>query len=129
MGPVIVHSDLALTYATTFRVLFLQILAVFFSYGASFQKVLQLMRVMIQTPPVSVIFADDDEFSAMFLEDFMPILITHSTPSTSQQPPSATSSPGALTTSKGTTRDFTHITMPSIPTNHKLEVIDLLDDD
>ena len=126
-GPVVVYSKVALCKNLSSLVSSNSLCLC--RYGASFQNILQLMRVLIRTPPVSVIFADDDEFLAMFLEDIMPILLTRSTPSSSQQPPSATSGPGAKTTSTGTPRDSTHITRPSIPTKHKLEVIDLLDDD
>ncbi|KAL3816466.1 hypothetical protein ACHAXA_009891 [Cyclostephanos tholiformis] len=96
-------------------------------------NVLQLMRAMMRTPPVSVIFADDNEFAAMFLEDFMPILLLRSTTTPSsaiQQPAPASSCPGALTTtSTETPYELTHINRPPIHATHKSEVIDLLDDD
>ena len=80
-----------------------------------------------------VIFADDNEFAAMFLEDFMPILLLRSTTTPSsaiQQPAPASSCPGALTTtSTETPYELTHINRPPIHATHKSEVIDLLDDD
>mmetsp|Transcript_17539 Transcript_17539/g.22770 ORF Transcript_17539/g.22770 Transcript_17539/m.22770 type:complete len:133 (-) Transcript_17539:67-465(-) len=43
-------------------------------YMAAFVKVLQLMKHMMRTPPVTVMFAEDDDFTSMFLEDFLPNL-------------------------------------------------------
>ena len=46
------------------------------SYGAPLHKVLMLMKAMMSKPPVTVMFAEDDDFTGMFLEDFVPNLPT-----------------------------------------------------
>jgi len=43
-------------------------------YTAAFVKVLQLMKHMMRNPPVTVTFAEDDDFTSMFVEDFIPNL-------------------------------------------------------
>jgi len=43
-------------------------------YNASFNKIMGLMKNIIAIPPVTVIFAEDDEFISYFKEDFLPNL-------------------------------------------------------
>ena len=90
------------------------------------------MKTMMQTPPVSVIFADDDDFTSMFLEDFLPIIQVRSLPTTLQPIAShrttSTSSAGIRWGSVAP-REQTQSYGPPAPTNQNSEVIDLLDDE
>ena len=40
-------------------------------HNAPFNKVLMLMKAMMTNPPVRVVFAEDDEFIRMFIEDWI----------------------------------------------------------
>lgn len=75
------------------------------SYMAAFSKVLELMNSEIQSPPVSVTFAEDDEFTSVFVEDFIPSM-----------PPSQAQS-------------LANDRLATATAQQKLEVIELLDDD
>jgi len=94
---------------------------------APFQKVLSLMKFMMRTPPVSVISADDDDFTSLFLEDFLPMTAVRSLPSTIQ--PASTSSAGMGWGGNDALREQTQSVGPLAPTNQNPEVIDLLDDE
>ena len=43
-------------------------------HDAPFDRVLMLMKAMINNSPVRVVFAEDEEFISMFIEDFVPLL-------------------------------------------------------
>jgi hypothetical protein len=91
------------------------------------------MKAMMRTPPVSVIFADDDDFTAMFLEDFLPSVPVRSLapaiqPSASHPIPS-TSLAGMGGWGGDAPRERTQSNGPCVPTSQKSEVIDLLDDE
>jgi len=58
-------------------------------YGAPFNKVLMLMKAIMTQPPVKVTFAEDDEFTSMFLEDFVPNLPTRNQYNNNPVPPHA----------------------------------------
>lgn len=34
------------------------------------------MKAMMRNPPVRIVFAEDDEFISMFIEDFVPVCPT-----------------------------------------------------
>ena len=40
------------------------------------------MKHMMRTPPVTVMFAEDDDFTSMFVEDFLPNLPVRRVPTT-----------------------------------------------
>jgi len=75
----------------------------------------------MQKPPVSVIFADDDDFTSLFLEDFLPSMPVRSTTSLIQ--------PTSLGWGGDAPRERTQSFGPLAPTNQNSEVIDLLDDE
>ena len=85
------------------------------------------MKVMMQTTPVSMIFADDDDFTSMFVEDFIPILPAC--------PPPTMNGPGIHPSGLNSlgrginTRSVQYNSGQSAATNQNVEVIDLLDDD
>lgn len=90
------------------------------SYGAPFHKVLMLMKAMMSKPPVTVTFAEDDDFTGMFLEDFIPNLPTR----TQLHRPNITNNAGSASSSATTT------TVAPPPAQRKSSgVIELLDDD
>ena len=78
----------------------------------------------MQKPPVSVIFADDDDFTSLFLEDFLPSMPVRSTTSLIQPTYSAGMGWGG-----DAPRERTQSFGPLAPTNQNSEVIDLLDDE
>ena len=94
----------------------------FFRHNAPFAKVLQLMKHFMQTPPVSVIFAEDDDFTTMFVEDFLPHLPVRKMPTTIPSTASHSSSSAAAATSRTAARRSPNPTQ-------KNEVVELLDSD
>ncbi|KAL7535077.1 hypothetical protein ACHAXR_007092, partial [Thalassiosira sp. AJA248-18] len=92
-------------------------------YMAPFHKVLQLMKHFMRTPPVTVVFAEDDDFTSMFVQDFLPNLPVRTVPTTMTGIPTYSSSSAAASSSSTTIR-------PAIPPPlQNSEVIELLDDD
>lgn len=89
------------------------------SYGAPFHKVLMLMKAMMSKPPVTVTFAEDDDFTGMFLEDFIPNLPTR----TQLHRPNITNNGGASSYATATT------VAPPPAQRKSSGVIELLDDD
>ena len=89
------------------------------SYGAPFHKVLMLMKAMMSKPPVTVMFAEDDDFTGMFLEDFVPNLPTR----TQLHRPNMTNNGGASSSATATT------VAPPPAQRKSSGVIELLDDD
>ena len=91
------------------------------------------MKFMMRTPPVSVTFADDDDFTSLFVEDFLPMTPVRSLPSTIQpyafHPTASTSSAGMGWGGDDAPREQTQSVGPLAPTNQNSEVIDLLDDE
>ncbi|KAL9184883.1 hypothetical protein ACHAXT_002660 [Thalassiosira profunda] len=77
----------------------------------SFHKVLHVMKRFMQTPPVTVVFAEDDDFVPLFQEDFMPLLQARRAPATVAPPPTLAAAPAAHAPQQNS------------------EVVDLLDDD
>lgn len=56
----------------------ISIIYLFNSHNAPFNKVLILMKAMMNNPPVRVVFAEDEDFTNLFLEVFVPNLLTRS---------------------------------------------------
>ena len=94
----------------------------FLRYCTPFEKVLTLMKAMMRSPPVALIFADDDDFISLFVDDVMPNMPVHSTPIHSSTLLPSASCPAPLTSST------TGIGWGSTA-HQNSEVIDLLDDD
>ena len=102
-------------------------------YLSPFHKVLMLMKAMMKSPPVSVIFAEDDDFTSMFVEDFIPNLPVRRAPSNNMMVPSqhqpmpvaARAHPSSSLTSTTAGGSAAAVAQP----HQKSEVIDLLDDD
>lgn len=65
-------------------------------YRAAFVEVLKHMKEMMRTPPVTVMFAEDDDFISMFTEDFMPNLPVRKTPQAPGQSTVSSSSQTSL---------------------------------
>ena len=65
------------------------------------------MKTLMRNPPVTVIFAEDDEFITMFVEDYLP-LMPNRVPVAAAPMPTAVANP---------------------PSRQNSEVIELLDDD
>jgi hypothetical protein len=82
------------------------------------------MKAMMRKPPVSVIFADDDDFTSLFLEDFVPSMPVRSSPSSIQPTSSAGMGWGG-----DAPHERTQSVGPLAQTNQISEVIDLLDDE
>ena len=81
------------------------------SHLTSFHKVLHVMKRFMQTPPVTVVFAEGDDFVPLFQEDFMPLLQARRAPATVPPPASSTAAPAAHASQQNS------------------EVVDLLDDE
>lgn len=96
------------------------------SHNAPFNKVLMLMKSMMNNPPVRVVFAEDEDFTNLFLEDFVPNL-----PVNKRFPSNAN---GQNVPPRRISNSTTHASkvLPAAPTRRQSsssEVIELLDDD
>lgn len=85
-------------------------------HNAPFEKLLQIMKFFMRTPPVTVVFAEDDDFTSMFIEDFIPNLPVRRITT----PMAATATPSVAPSNFQPLRR---------PPRQKSEVIELLDDD
>lgn len=92
-------------------------------YMSPFHKVLMLMKAMMRSPPVTVIFAEDDDFTSMFVEDFLPNLPVRRmpVPTASYQSTAAVRAPSSAIPRPTATA--------AGPPRQNSEVIELLDDD
>lgn len=96
-------------------------------YNAQFVKVLQLMKVMMRSPPVTIMFAEDDAFISMFVEDFVPNIPVHRAPRTTAASTSTSSATAITTVTSATNGNYRHISPSRQQQDSK--VIELLDDD
>eukprot|EP00579_Thalassiosira_antarctica_P012345 CAMPEP_0201910104 /NCGR_PEP_ID=MMETSP0903-20130614/1601_1 /ASSEMBLY_ACC=CAM_ASM_000552 /TAXON_ID=420261 /ORGANISM="Thalassiosira antarctica, Strain CCMP982" /LENGTH=1445 /DNA_ID=CAMNT_0048444699 /DNA_START=84 /DNA_END=4421 /DNA_ORIENTATION=- len=95
-------------------------------YTAAFVKVLQLMKHMMRTPPVTVMFAEDDDFTSMFVEDFLPNLPVRRVPTTMAASASSSLSSSVVAPASSSVSS----SRPAVPPGQQnSEVIELLDDD
>ena len=62
-----------------------------------FTTVLKLMKELMKNPPVTVIFADDDDFISYFVEDFTPMILVHKAPAVNNGPIMTTAMRQAVT--------------------------------
>lgn len=90
-------------------------------HGAPFGKILQYMKNVMMRPPVTVTFAEDDEFTSMFIEDIVPNMPTKTKPDT--QLSSATRNADTPTSST------VNAPLPNAVPQPRSGVIELLDDD
>jgi len=94
-------------------------------YSSPFQKVLMLMKTMMRNPPVTVMFAEDDDFTSMFIEDFIPNLPVRRV----QQPTMTASSSSTLAGVTSSSNIARPAPVPPTRKRKNSEVIELLDDD
>jgi hypothetical protein len=94
-----------------------------------FPTVLQLMKTLMKTPPVSVIFADDDDFISYFVEDFTPMISVHKSPAVNNGPILTTAMRQAVGGGVGNNGPSIPVySGHQAPTNQNTDIIDLLDD-
>jgi hypothetical protein len=96
------------------------------SHNAPFNKVLMLMKAMMNNPPVRVVFAEDEDFTNLFLEDFVPNLPVN------KKFPSNTNGQNVLPHRISNSTQHASKVLPAAPPRRQSsgsEVIELLDDD
>lgn len=89
-----------------------------------FTTVLKLMKELMKKPPVSVIFANDDDFISYFVEDFTPMISVHKAPAVNNGPILTTAVRGGV----GNGPSIPVYSGHQAPMNQNTDVIDLLDD-
>ena len=97
------------------------------SHNAPFNKVLMLMKAMMNNPPVRVVFAEDEDFTNLFLEDFVPNL-----PANKKFPSNTNGGNVPPRRISNSTTQHASKVLPAAPPRRQSsgsEVIELLDDD
>ena len=93
-----------------------------------FTTVLKLMKELMKNPPVSVIFADDDDFISYFVEDFTPMILVHKAPAVNNGPILTTAMRQAVGGGLGNGPSIPVYSGHQAPMNQNTDVIDLLDE-